>query len=182
MTDSVRVANSTQAGLLLDLELRPVTTALMQRPHSAAELGRALKINVQRAHYLLSKLIAADIARLDSVQPRAGRSVKRYRMVPRWFVPFEVTESETLEAFLAAQILPRIERVVNLSVQQIGATFETWGYWIEQEGEGSNLRMGDASAFKHRLNALLAEFAALEDRQQHPAYTVCVQLVRGVVG
>jgi hypothetical protein len=39
-----------------------------------------------------------------------------------------------------------------------------------------------ASAFKHRLNALLAEFAALEDRQQHPAYTVCVQLVRGVVG
>ena len=210
MTDTVRVANAAQATVLLEVELRPLLTALMERPHSAAEVGRSLKQSVQRAHYLIGKLIAVGVAQLDSVTPRAGRPVKRYRVAPRWFVPFEVTGSETLEAFLSAQILPRMDQFVSLSVRQLEAAYGTWGYWLEQDEGGNSLRVGDpenaalelftgdeplllnigsmhlsrehAVSLKHRLNALMSEFHALDDPGAQPAYTVAIQLVRGEVG
>jgi hypothetical protein len=206
---SHRVATAEQAVLLLDVELRKVLALLMKRACSATELARDQGVNVQKAHYLLGKLEGAGIAELDSLRPRAGRAVKRYRAAPRWFVPFEVTGAETLEAFLGAQILPRMQSFVRLTVQQIEATYIHWGFWLEQEAEASSLRMGDpegaalalyegddpflltigtlwlsaeqASALKQRLNAVVAEFSVLQDLSQTP-HTIGLLLARGEVG
>ncbi|WP_293911588.1 winged helix-turn-helix domain-containing protein [Deinococcus sp.] len=209
MSDAPRTATAEQAELLLDVELRMLFSELMKAPRSATELGHHLKLSPQRVHYLLRKLLAADVAQLDSVTPRAGRAVKRYRVSPRWFIPFEVTGNDTLDDFLSAQILPRMDQLVRLSVRQLEAAFGTWGYWLEQEGESGSLRMGDpdgaaqelyasdepfllnlgtlrlsreqAAALKHKLIAVLDEFAALEERGEQP-YTLGIQLVRGEIG
>ena len=188
---AARVADSQQAGLLLDVSLRPLISVLMGRSRSASEVARELGLSVQRAHYLLGKLMTAGIAELDSIQPRAGRAVRRYRVGPRWFVPFEATGAETLHAFLAAQIMPRMELFVKLSLRQIGDVYSHWGFWLEHsEGSGS-LNLGDptgrarelfegdepflfnlgsmhlssrnATALKRRLLTVLEEFQALED-------------------
>ena len=205
---AARVADSQQAALLLDVSLRRVVTLLMKRAYGTAELARELDLSLQRAHYLIGKLHAAGVADLDSVQPRSGRAVRRYRVAARWFVPFEVTGSETLDAFLAGQILPRMQLFVGLTTQQIEATYTHWGFWLEQEGESSNLRMGDpqgaalalfegdepfmlnigtmwlsaehASRLKRRLLEVLDEFAELHDPNQ-PPYTIGMQLARGEV-
>ncbi|WP_310584952.1 ArsR family transcriptional regulator [Deinococcus sp.] len=188
---AARVADSQQARLLLDVSLRPLISVLMGRSRSASEVARELGLSVQRAHYLLGKLMTAGIAELDSIQPRAGRAVRRYRVGPRWFVPFEATGAETLHAFLAAQIMPRMELFVKLSLRQIGDVYSHWGFWLEHsEGSGS-LNLGDptgrarelfegdepflfnlgsmhlssrnATALKRRLLAVLEEFETLED-------------------
>jgi hypothetical protein len=204
-----QTATPGQAALLLDVALRPLFAVLMQRPRSAAELSRSLKISVQKAHYLLGKLMAADIAQLDSVTPRAGRPVKRYRMAAHWFIPFRSTGAETLDAFFSQQLMPRMNQLVRLGVRQFEKTAHTWGYWLEQEGEASSLRIGDpdgaalalmesdeplllnlstlhlrpehASTLKRRLLAVIDEFDALNEADQ-PAYTFGLQLVRGEVG
>jgi hypothetical protein len=205
---AARVANARQAELLLDVELRRVVVPMMKRACSASELAPELGIGLQRAHYLIGRLQAAGVTALDSVQPRAGRPIRRYRVAPRWFVPFEVTGADTLEAVLEAQLLPRMQRLVGLSVQQIAADFREWGYWLEQEGETTNLRMGDvhgaaralfdgdepfllnigtvwlsaehASHLKRRLLSVLEEFSEHHDPAQH-AYTIGLQLARGEV-
>ena len=209
-TESVRrVADSRQAALLLDVALRPVIARLMKWPSSAAELGRAEGLKLRRAHYLIGRLLEAGVAELDSVQPRAGRAIRRYRVAPRWFVPYEVTGAETLDAFLAAQIMPRMGQIVGLGTRQLEAALDDFGFWLEREGEGSTLRMGDsggaatalfagdepfllnigtlhlsdegASRLKRRLEAVVEEFQTLHDLKNSP-YTVGLQLVRGVVG
>ena len=79
---AARVADSRQAALLLDVSLRNVLIPLMKRACSSAELARELGLSLQRAHYLIGKLHAAGVAQLDSVQPRAGRAVRPYRVRP----------------------------------------------------------------------------------------------------
>ncbi len=188
---AARVADSRQAALLLDVSLRPLIGVLMGRSCSASEVAHELGLSVQRAHYLLGKLMTAGIAELDSVQPRAGRGVRRFRVGPRWFVPFEATGAETLHAFLAAQIMPRMELFVRLSLRQIGDVHSHWGFWLEHSGTSSSLNLGDpagrarelfegdepfllnlgtmhlspqnATELKRRLLAVLEEFQTLED-------------------
>ncbi|GAA5533809.1 winged helix-turn-helix domain-containing protein [Deinococcus aluminii] len=203
-----QVANAAQAALLLDVTLRPLLGFLMHAPRSASEVAAHLDVNLQRAHYLLGKLVRAGVAEVVNVQPRAGRAVKWYRVAPRWFIPFEITGAETLEAFLAAQILPRMARFVQLSTNLLREHQPTWGYWLEQGPETSNLRMGDlggtaealfvgdepfllnignnrlsrerAAELKRRLIALLEEFSDLETAGA-PEYTIGLMLVRGGV-
>ena len=207
---AARIADARQAALLLDVELRMMIVPLMKRACSAAELSRELGVGLQRAHYLLGKLHTVGVAELDSVQPRAGRAVKRYRISARWFVPFGVTGADTLGTFLEAQLLPRMQQFLSLSVRQLEAGGDgAWGYWLEQHGESSSLRIGNAqgaalelfagdeplllnlgtlhlrpeqaSALKRRLLAVMEEFEPLHDPRQ-PPYTVGLLLARGEVG
>ena len=188
---AARVADPQQARLLLDVSLRLLIGVLMGRSFSASEVARKLSLSGQRAHDLLGKLMTTGIAELDSIQPRVGRFIRRYWVSPRWFVPFEATGAEMLDAFLAAQIMPRMELFVKLSVRQIRDVYSHWGFWLEHsEGSGS-LNLGDpagrarelfegdepflsnlgsmhlssqnATALKRRLLAVLEEFQALED-------------------
>ena len=202
------MADSRQAALLLDVPLRPLIGLLMTAPHSVSELAAALNLSVQRAHYLIGKLSAAGIADLDSLQPRAGRAIRRYRVTPRWFIPFEATGAETLHAFLAGQILPRMERIAELALRQIGDAYSHWGYWLQHEDGPGSLNLGDpagtaralfegdepvllnigtahltreqASRLKRRLTELLAEFDLPVQEGAEP-YSVGLLMARGEV-
>lgn len=78
----------------------------MRAECSASEVANHLSINLQRAHSLLGKLIQVNIAVIERQDARAGRAIKRYRMLGRWFIPYEVTGAETLETFASAQLMP----------------------------------------------------------------------------
>ena len=190
-TSSGEGTDPQQARLLLDVSLRPLIGVLMGRSFSASELTREMGLSVQRAHDLLGKLMTAGIAELDSIQPRVGRSIRRSWVSPRWFVPFEATGAETLHVFLAAQIMPRMELFVKLSLRQIEDVYSHWGFWLEHSEGSGHLNLGDpagkarelfegeepflfnlgsmhlssqnATALKRRLLAVLEEFQALED-------------------
>lgn len=207
--EAARVANAGQAALLLDVALRPLLDLLMRAPHPAGEVATKLGVNIQRAHYLIGKLERAGVAEVAEVRPRSGRGVKCYRVPPRWFVPYEVTGAETLEAFMGAQILPRVEQLTHLGVDHLRDFGDDWGFWLEQGQERGTLSMGTsngtgnelfggnepfllnivglhltregASEFGRRLTAVLEEFQA-QHSPSAPTYTVALMLVRGDVG
>ncbi|WP_407539808.1 helix-turn-helix domain-containing protein [Deinococcus radiomollis] len=213
-----RTASAEQARLLLDVELRPLLALLMNTPSTASEVAARLGLDIGRAHYRLTRLVRAGVAEVmiaaettaeAGQAARAGRALKHYRVAGRWFIPYEVTGADTLEAFMGSQIMPRVEGFVRLSVEQIGPAFGQWGYWHEQDGTSSTLRLGDpdgfsrelfegdepflfnigalnlrrehASELKRRLLALVEEFAEHHDTQE-PAYTLGLLLARGDVG
>ena len=218
-----RIASAEQAALLLALESRPLLALLMSMPSTAGEVAAHLGLDLGRAHYRLTRLARAGVAEVTTAgmtpaemtpaegaaevtrEVRPGRALKRYRVADRWFIPFEVTGADTLEAFVGSQIMPRMERFVQLSVRQIGDTYAAWGYWLDGntlnmgdpngrarelfEGDepfllnigAMNLRREHASELKRRLLSLVEEFAAHHDVRE-PAYTFGLLLARGDVG
>lgn len=205
MPEPHRVATTEQARILLDVATRPLLDLLMTGERSASQVAAHLGVSVQRAHYLLGKLTRAEIAEVSRVQPRSGRAVRYYTAPPRWFVSFAVTGEATLEAFMEAQVLPRIQRFLRLGVRQIGEKYRDWGYWLDSgsldmgdpDGAARHLFQGDepfllnigtvhlaperASALKRRLRAVVEEFVSQEDRAK-PSYTIGLLLAKGEVG
>lgn len=203
-----QVATPQQAQLLLNVELRPLFSILMHGALSATEVAHQLGVSVKRAHYLLTRLRAAGVIEEVSQERRAGRPIRRYRTAERWFIPFAATGADTMEAFVEAQVLPRMARFVRLSVLRLQAYGPAWGYWLERGEQLSTLRMGDqadqhrpgtddaepfllnigtahltlaqAQDLKRRLQGVIDEFAPLEDLTS-PAYTIGLLLVRGDV-
>ncbi|PYE51919.1 winged helix-turn-helix domain-containing protein [Deinococcus yavapaiensis] len=121
MTDqsSSRVSTRRQAELLLDPANYRYLDALMGRECSAGELAKMLGEDVRRVHYLLGRLVDADLAYVAREEKRAGRPVKYYAMNAHWLVPFDMTDAETIEALLNAQLQPRLERFSHLLVGQL---------------------------------------------------------------
>lgn len=144
-----QTANAEQAALLLDVALRPLLGLLMQTPSTAREVAEHLNVKTQRAYYLLRKLASAGVAQVSVERGSGGQVCKQYAVSPRWFIPYEVTRAETLEAFLAGQILPRMERFVDHSVRLIQTQQPNWGYWLERSERSSNLRMGGPDGSAH---------------------------------
>ena len=204
----IRHATAAQAALLLDVTLRALLGRLMTTPSTVTEVALMLKVSPNRAQYLVGKLQRADIAVVTAVEPRAGRALRRYGVTPRWFIPFEVTGADTLDAFLAAQLIPRVTRMMMLTARQMQEHTDTWGYWLEQHDvTGSNLRLGNgdgqgsdlfagvaplmanvatltlsarqAQELKARLIALFDDFGSPEAGGE--AHSVAVLLVRGEV-
>lgn len=205
-----RTASPAQARELLRPELRVLLGHLMTAERSAGEVAQLLGAPLQRAHYLLSRLNALGVAEVSSVQPRAGRAVRRYRVAGRWFIPFRATGAETLEAFLGAQIVPRVQGHVQRAVAQLSTLTPDWGYWLSsQEGSeeaGGSLRLGGpdgespfdipeplllnlgyqrmrperAHELRNRLLALLDEFPPEAD-ETLATYSLGLFMVRGQV-
>ncbi|MFC4455003.1 winged helix-turn-helix domain-containing protein [Deinococcus sonorensis] len=208
MTLLHRVATPAQAALLLDVRLRTLITRLMVGECSAAGLSRALQTRLGPVHYQLQKLVWAGVAEVSRTEPRAGRPVRYYRVPPRWFIPFEVTGAETLEQFAQGQVMPRMQRFVQLGLKQLYGTFRLWGYWLEHHNQTSSLHLGNpdhtalqlfagdepvlfnvcglrlnrerASLLKQRLLAVL-EDEAFQDMPGADSYSLGLLLVQGEV-
>ena len=138
------VATSRQAALLLRPELRPLLNYLMQEARSAADVARHLNLTLGQASYQVGKLQAVGVAVIERVDARAGRPVKRYRVPGRWFIPYEVTDEETLEGFWLSQIGPRMDRIAGFAATQLRAHSPAWGLWLSGQGGQSQLEIGDA--------------------------------------
>lgn len=203
-----QVASAGQATLLLQPELRPLLQYLMQEARSAGEVARELGVPLARASYLLGKLQREEIAVVERVEARSGRPVKRYRVFPTWFIPYEVTAAETLESFWAAQLGPRMNEIAGFAARQLQERHPVWGFWLSQGEVYSNLEVGDrrgpardllegdeplmltvgamqlaepqARMLKRRLLALFTEAASWETGGA-TEYTLSLILVRGSV-
>jgi hypothetical protein len=126
--DPYRTASPAQARELLWPELRPLLGQLMTAERSVSEVAHFLGVPLQRAQYLTRRLEQLGVAQVTSVQPRAGRAVRRDRVAGRWFTPFRATGAETLDAFPDAQILQRVQGYVRRAVAQLSTLTPDWGY------------------------------------------------------
>lgn len=178
----------------------------MQQAQSASEVAEHLAVPLSRASYLLGKCLQAQVAFVETVERRAGRPIRRYRVPGRWFIPYQVTRAETLEAMLLLQIFPRMERMAVFGAAQLRAQQPRWGLWLSGEEAYGRLELGDeqgpatelfgselplmftiassrlsisqAEELKRRMLRVLEDCAAWE-RPDGSEYTLSLMLVRG---
>lgn len=136
-----RWADARQAALLLEVGLRPALDALMREPLSAGELATALGVNLQRAHYLIGKFERAGLAQLASVQPRAGRAIRRWRVHPDWYVPFDVTQAASLTELVQGQLVPRMATFSALIVRHLYHIKPLWGFRVWHHNDAANVSL-----------------------------------------
>ncbi|MBZ9751370.1 winged helix-turn-helix domain-containing protein [Deinococcus sp. HMF7604] len=147
------VATAAQAALLIRPDLRPLLQLLMQGARSAAEVARELGMPLARASYLLGQLQRAGVAGIERVDARAGRPIKRYRVAPRWFIPYGVTAAATLDDLWLGQLAPRMAQLATLAARQTQSYAPVWGLWLSQGDTDSNLELGDETGPAHALFA-----------------------------
>lgn len=140
-----KISKTSTAALLLDPAKASYLERLMQREWSIAALSADLAHDLSSVHYHVGQLVKHDLVSVIRTEKRAGRSVKHYcASAPSFFVPFTLTDFETLHAFWRAILEPShsafVARLVRVAERRATNPAD-WGLVIECDVEaGFHLR------------------------------------------
>ena len=99
------VTDPAWAQVLLDHRESAFYTPFLGQDCTVSEAARLGGVSVNTAYARVRRLLKLGLLRVSGQQPRAGRTVKLYRMVAeRFFVPYEVTPHESYAALLFAYL------------------------------------------------------------------------------
>ena len=148
--DAHRVDDPSVAKLLTKEDYRAVLGAFLGRERSVAEAAAELRLDLDATLYRVRRLHQAGLLEVRSVQPRAGRAVKRYRAVhDAWFVPFEALPYADLEETFLELHVGHAHVIARAAAHALQRS-EWSGYRIERNEDG-RLWMrgvrGDGSGF-----------------------------------
>jgi predicted transcriptional regulator len=108
------ITDTDTAALLLNTDLMGVLERLMGQTWTAAALAKDLGVAIGSVHYRLQKLLGHNLVRVVREEKRAGRSVKHYTASSDgFFVPYALTNFETLYAFWLAILEPKHQAFVK---------------------------------------------------------------------
>lgn len=175
-----RVTITTKAAAAVFASPRPrkILLALVGRELSLSQLASATEAPLNLLHHHVTRMVALGLARIERVEPRAGRPIKYYRAAAAsFFVPAELSRAVPgealnrrlrgiLQASLARSIegcaysaeggRPRMRLVRSEEGQETAAEF-----WLE-------LRLGraQARALAEDLRAVLRRYEVLSSPNQ----------------
>ena len=147
-----RISNIGTAALLLDPAKAQYLERLMQREWNIAALSADLAHGLSSVHYHVGQLVKHDLVRITRTEKRAGRAVKHYRAsAPSFFVPFALTDFETLHAFWQAILEPGhtafVRKLVRVAERR-NTDPQGWGVLLECDAvSGLKLRSEPRPAF-----------------------------------
>lgn len=131
------VTEPDQARLLLDARTRAQLAPFLARPLSVGDAARLAGEKPNTVLRRVQRFLAAGLLEVAETVPRRGRPIRRYRTIADvFFVPFEASAAEDLEAALAereawvATVLRRA--VVRARREAIGV----WGTRIYRDERG----------------------------------------------
>jgi len=131
------VSDRDQARLLLDARTRAQLAPFLARPLAVGEAARLAGEKPNTVLRRVQRFLAAGLLEVAETVPRRGRPIRRYRTIADvFFVPFEASAAEDLEAALAereawvATVLRRA--VVRARREAIGV----WGTRIYRDDRG----------------------------------------------
>ncbi len=147
-----KISKTSTAALLLDPAKTQYLERLMQREWSIAALSADLAHDLSSVHYHVGQLVKHDLVCITRTEKRAGRSVKHYRAsAPSFFVPFALTDFETLLAFWQAILEPSHTAFVRKLVavaERRNSDPQGWGVLLECDAlSGLKLRSEPRPAF-----------------------------------
>ena len=181
------ITNEHTAALLLNPDLMGCLERLMAGEWTVSALSKDVGIGLGSLHYRVQQLLEHDLARISREEKRAGRAIKHYTATASsFFVPFNLTNFETLQAFWLAILEPKHQtfvanlvrngekRVANLQgrgvvvqhieglglhLQSVPRPEETPGDPVSWFGENDfQLSHQGAQAFRLELKALIAKY------------------------
>ena len=140
-----KISNASTAALLLNPAKSQYLERLMQREWTIAALSADLAHDLSSVHYHVGQLVRHGLVCVTRTQKRAGRAVKHYRAsAASFFVPFALTDFETLLAFWQAILEPShsafVAQLVRVA-ERCATNPADWGLVIECDTEaGLHLR------------------------------------------
>ena len=130
-----KISNASTAALLLNPAKSQYLERLMQREWSIAALSADLAHDLSSVHYHVGQLVRHGLVCVTRTQKRAGRAVKHYRAsAASFFVPFALTDFETLLAFWQAILEPSHTAFVRKLVavaERRNSYPQSWGVLLE---------------------------------------------------
>lgn len=135
---SIKIVNDARAA---DVLVNPLTlrqlAPFLARARTVSEVAAETGDKPNTVLARVRRFMRLGLLTVDSITPRAGRPIKRYRTVAdSFFVPYEATSAATLESLMAERdryyeaLLRR--GVVKTRIEDVG----TWGTRIYRDDKG----------------------------------------------
>ena len=130
------------ARLLRDPRVLRLVGAFLERAALLSEVARELDIPLSTAWRMVSRLVACNVLRIRSIEPRAGRALRRYQAVaPALFVPYEAEGDRLPDDVVRTLVEMRVEEQVRGLIAAAGVTLRksgttSWGTVIYADRHG----------------------------------------------
>jgi hypothetical protein len=146
----------------------------IQEPQTLSDAATQLGIKVPRLHYHATKFLEHGLLEATGTTKRNGRTVKVYRTTARaFFIPFELTSSETLETFITDMTSLSNATQVRASVQSMERLAPDWGFrWTSNGAGGLYFEMLPKTMSKEALETLIFAEDTPAQLSFHVAYTL----------
>ncbi len=134
---SLTVCDPAAAHALVDVRITRLLGAFLDEARTTSEVARELGEDLDWVRYRVGRLTSLGLLRSDDVRTRKGRAMRLYRAAASvFFVPFEVTRYESLEAYLEGvegEVTGWVRRNVAQALRGVG---EGWGLRIARGEDG----------------------------------------------
>lgn len=134
---SLTVRGTAAAQALVDVRTTRLLGAFLDEGRSVAEVARVLGEDLDWVRYRVRRLTALGLLRDVGVRTRKGRPMRLYQAAaPVFFVPFEVTRYESLDAYLEGvegEVGAWVRRNVAQALRDTG---EGWGLRVARGEDG----------------------------------------------
>ena len=130
------MADPLGAACLIDPKALAYLAPFTGRERTASEVAAELGVTLPRLHYQLTRLLGAGLIQVVREVPRAGRALKVYGAAPAFFVPFEATDHETLEAAISRATRAWQQRFVRSVVYSVLEIPGRWGLRVFRDETG----------------------------------------------
>ena len=133
------------------------------RERRASEVAQLLQVPLTTLAYRIGRLLELGLLQASRVEQRAGSPIKHYRAVAdAFFVPFEVTDAETLEALLRQWEEPWLGMFHRGYARALEETKERWGVRVWRD-EGGEIQVAPTSEVGRTWNIEANETPAVLD-------------------
>jgi len=192
------IENANVAEFLLDYSTQKMLHPFIGKEESVANAARILDLSISALLYRVQRLQEWGILTLVREEKRAGRPIKLYQTTTeRFFIPFGVTRSETLEKFLV-ESKQQLETILTKNIAAVlQRTDLDFGMWIFKDEVGVictqmatasdtildfsqmqpaildfyyphlSLNQEDAKALQEELSGLIQKYAAKDGKQPY---------------
>lgn len=132
MTSPVpRIANSTQAALLLNRRYADILAVLALGDAAATQVAQQVGKPLSSVHAQLESLLCAEVIRVGAVRTRAGRPIREYQLPLPWHIPFAATTAPSLRDLLSEQLKVNVDLQVDALATALEGLYESPHWFIE---------------------------------------------------
>jgi hypothetical protein len=130
------------ARLLRDARVLRLVGEFLLRPALLGDVARKLGIPLSTAWRMTNRLVACNVLRIRSIEPRTGRALRRYEAVaPALFVPYEAEGDRLPDDVVRGLVEMRVEEQVRGLMAAAGLTLRatgvtSWGTVIYTDRRG----------------------------------------------
>ena len=140
--NQLTITDETAARILTDTDSVRRLEPFMKRSVTLSEAAEELGLKLSHLLYHVNRFIKLGLLKVTHEQKRGGRAVKLYRTTAEvFFVPFQVTPSETLERLLYDLSTPQEKLFHREAARVLQRQSPDWGLAVSYDADGVRIAL-----------------------------------------